>query len=1325
MSIGNAALSRRQSVAGLLPRVTVCSAWVLSAAPGQAPSTGNAEAQTASFAAGRWPVAGVIKVAGTADYVRIDENGVTVDDKGTGPHQWVFLHVAQTVMPRDDWWFRIRLKVKKTAGPRIHSRLFSSVSDGSRLYHLSFSENGVSLASGGLSHKMSTTDSFHTFLVVKDTARTEVGLYVDGQPVGSLPLGRFEPSVMRRVILVGVGTPETAQCEISDYACVTGAHPDGLPRTTMEAAATVEQEEISVAVHEAGEGRVYLPGQEAHVSLELPAPAAEELSLAWTLSDYRHVDMRRGTVVVPTGERGASLRLAPECKGFFHFDVSGPGLRGRTFFSFFDRPDKDPAAISSTWPMGICSYLHFYERDEQTGKITRNYDLTYEMVKERLGLWGAMGFKHVRLPSAALSVAVSEGEYRLRDPLTKKGISGGPAFGFQSLAASELGMVPVGWILNSCKFWMRHPADRPLSDTEKKNGFLRAPYGVDMDKWADFAAYLARHYRTHTRCWEVGNEMDSVTGVGGALLLLSIIHRANLRVKEVDPLIATSHFSTALGLRPDRYGLNLGEALFALGRPYFDRSFFHDYSWSSPKAIGTDFEHFKYWMRRTGGSFGESSWISETAFNSNRNWSGGVGMDNQANFHPRAVMLGMQAGSLDYETKYIQYLDVDDEPLYSKGMDWGSMGFLMMCGERKPAYGAWVFFMDFMMDSLPLGMTEIDGATAALFYSLKYGEALAAVWTVDNHEDRIRFPAKGNTRFYDLFGNTLGATDPLPVSGAPIYVRAVPTSLAAGALRKRCKAETTQLQNAVAAMPTLEAGGINGRLDQLHRQVDDLAASDDATETDLEAMAEAVETTVIELVRENRQTPLQSISPSFVAIDALRLIETLRLAAILRAAPPPRMAGTEAVVTTEKRLAALRKETVDASRPKAGAMLLALRRTLEFSKVARRRGRGSAAGHIAQYAKSIARVADVVAEIERPYFLRACVRPEVSHLSVLAGAQVDLKLIVESLGRERHSLKVVIPENGFCEPARVDAEDYSPDQKRHIVVRLAMADSPDVRKGRIPIVLTADGRRCAPMFVLVTILDPIAVEIVPLDAYPAVGGKLQIRLANRGTVDQAIQGVVPSLDGLQLKSTTQLPTALAGESSATVEYEITGFEPNALDMYGGTVSVARLGGESIVQVRVPVKATRPLVEAKRIDRSQWTAKASVQLSHPNCAFDGNRDSRWGTGTKQDGNESFVVDMAIPHNLARVEMLTSHSTEPEWNDYPEGLLVETSLDHEEWSKAIEVEHVRDIENEGLVTLTFAPRMARFVRLIQTESMPKNGLWWSIYELNAWSVPRSEE
>ena len=178
-------------------------------------------------------------------------------------------------------------------------------------------------------------------------------------------------------------------------------------------------------------------------------------------------------------------------------------------------------------------------------------------------------------------------------------------------------------------------------------------------------------------------------------------------------------------------------------------------------------------------------------------------------------------------------------------------------------------------------------------------------------------------------------------------------------------------------------------------------------------------------------------------------------------------------------------------------------------------------------------------------------------------------------------------------------------------------------------------------------------------------------------------------------------------------------------MYGGTVSVARLGGESIVQVRVPVKATRPLVEAKRIDRSQWTAKASVQLSHPNCAFDGNRDSRWGTGTKQDGNESFVVDMAIPHNLARVEMLTSHSTEPEWNDYPEGLLVETSLDHEEWSKAIEVEHVRDIENEGLVTLTFAPRMARFVRLIQTESMPKNGLWWSIYELNAWSVPRSEE
>ncbi len=128
-----------------------------------------------------------------------------------------------------------------------------------------------------------------------------------------------------------------------------------------------------------------------------------------------------------------------------------------------------------------------------------------------------------------------------------------------------------------------------------------------------------------------------------------------------------------------------------------------------------------------------------------------------------------------------------------------------------------------------------------------------------------------------------------------------------------------------------------------------------------------------------------------------------------------------------------------------------------------------------------------------------------------------------------------------------------------------------------------------------------------------------------------------------------------------------------------------------------------------LDRTGWTASASNNGVAAAYALDGNADTRWDTTAVQTNGQWYTIDMKSDKTFDTIVLDTTGSPD----DYPRGYQVFVSADGTNFGSAIAAG-----AGTGAVTaITFSPRTARYIRIVQTGSTPS--FYWSIHELNIYN------
>ena len=126
-------------------------------------------------------------------------------------------------------------------------------------------------------------------------------------------------------------------------------------------------------------------------------------------------------------------------------------------------------------------------------------------------------------------------------------------------------------------------------------------------------------------------------------------------------------------------------------------------------------------------------------------------------------------------------------------------------------------------------------------------------------------------------------------------------------------------------------------------------------------------------------------------------------------------------------------------------------------------------------------------------------------------------------------------------------------------------------------------------------------------------------------------------------------------------------------------------------------------------RTGWTATASNTGGSdvPANALDGNRATRWSTGTPMANGMFFQVDMQAAQSFNQITMDSAGSA----NDYARGFSVYVSNDGVNFGTAI----ATGTGTSALVSSAFPTQAARFVKVVQTGAASN---WWSIAEFNVY-------
>ena len=123
-----------------------------------------------------------------------------------------------------------------------------------------------------------------------------------------------------------------------------------------------------------------------------------------------------------------------------------------------------------------------------------------------------------------------------------------------------------------------------------------------------------------------------------------------------------------------------------------------------------------------------------------------------------------------------------------------------------------------------------------------------------------------------------------------------------------------------------------------------------------------------------------------------------------------------------------------------------------------------------------------------------------------------------------------------------------------------------------------------------------------------------------------------------------------------------------------------------------------------LDRSGWTATASVSGDAVANMLDGNSNTRWTTGVPMTAGQSVTVDMHATNAIDQIFIDAANA------DYARGYQVFLSSDSSTWTGPV----ASGVGFLPQILATFTKQDARYIRVVQTGS---DSHWWSITELTA--------
>ncbi|MGG1555554.1 discoidin domain-containing protein [Paenibacillus ferrarius] len=127
-----------------------------------------------------------------------------------------------------------------------------------------------------------------------------------------------------------------------------------------------------------------------------------------------------------------------------------------------------------------------------------------------------------------------------------------------------------------------------------------------------------------------------------------------------------------------------------------------------------------------------------------------------------------------------------------------------------------------------------------------------------------------------------------------------------------------------------------------------------------------------------------------------------------------------------------------------------------------------------------------------------------------------------------------------------------------------------------------------------------------------------------------------------------------------------------------------------------------------LDRTGWTATTSPVNSTPSNMLDGNMSTRWTTGTDMVPGQYFIVDMKAAKTFNQLTIDCTGNSK----DYARGYQVFVSNDGTNWGNEI----ASGTGTAPLITINFAPKTARYIKVVQTATATN---WWSVREFNVYN------
>lgn len=128
------------------------------------------------------------------------------------------------------------------------------------------------------------------------------------------------------------------------------------------------------------------------------------------------------------------------------------------------------------------------------------------------------------------------------------------------------------------------------------------------------------------------------------------------------------------------------------------------------------------------------------------------------------------------------------------------------------------------------------------------------------------------------------------------------------------------------------------------------------------------------------------------------------------------------------------------------------------------------------------------------------------------------------------------------------------------------------------------------------------------------------------------------------------------------------------------------------------------------DRSKWRIRTSLNDNLAFRAIDGDLNSRWDTGKRQEGGEWLWLDLLSVQDVNEILLDFKLS----YFDQPQTFKVYLSIDDLNWTEVAE-----GPGTPGELLIQFKRRKARYIRMVQTGQTQVK--WWSIHELYVWNNP----